>query len=138
MTRATGTVMIDTTAAIKQAFNSNDESRDEFKNGSRGGGFWREKLFRLVTCSAATAFATILELTLIAAKGIQKPAISVPHSVARRNFRSMAMQNNNLVSGLSLQPLKQASVIREKIECIISVISRPCSCRDTAYSARER
>src|SRR5207247_4819441 len=28
-----------------------------------GGGFWREKLFRLVT-SAATALATILELTL--------------------------------------------------------------------------
>ena len=129
--------MIDTTAAIKQAFNSNDESRDEFKNGSRrrkeaDSG---EKLFRLVTCSAATAFATILELILIAAKGIQKPAISVPHSVARRNFRSMAMQNNNLVSGLSLQPLKQAVVIREKIECNIS---RRCSCRDAAYSARER
>src|SRR6266446_226609 len=35
MTRASGTVMIDTTAAIKQAFNSNDQSRDEFKNGSR-------------------------------------------------------------------------------------------------------
>jgi len=93
MTRASGAVMIDTTAAIKQAFNSN------------------------------------------AAKGIQKPAISVPHSVARRNFRSMAMQNNNLVSGLSLQPLKQAVVIREKIECNIS---RRCSCRDAAYSARER